>query len=180
MVSPFRAAARFDSLAAAWHPALRRAAAGALVGWGPVAPALPLGGAPTPRPGAPARFARALRATGRAVTAIGRTFFVGYARPRQQRPACKAGTQGAGMGTSLMWAPGRRAGRRSGTGANRAASQAAGLYVQNRAPRGLGESAGAGLSAPRRAGWRRAKPAVARFLRAPLFQLAPRYARSPF
>lgn len=75
---------------------------------------------------------------------------------------------------------GRRAGRRRGTGATRAVPRAAGLFGQVCGARGDGRSCGAGLASPRRAGWGRAKPAVARFQRASLIQPAPRSASSPY
>lgn len=58
--------------------------------------------------------------------------------------------------------------------------RAAGLFGQVCGARGDGRSCGAGLSAPRRAGWRRAKPAGARFYRASLYQPARRGADGPY
>ena len=109
-----------------------------------------------------------------------RGVFFGYARPRQLRPACKAGTRSGGMGVSLMCPSGKRAGRRPDAGAKRGAPLHAGLFWQTCGARGHGDARGAGLPSSRRAGWGRAKPAVARFLRASLIQPAPRYASSPY
>lgn len=109
-----------------------------------------------------------------------RVVFFGYARPRQLRPACYAGTRSVGAGVSLMCPSGKRAGRRPDAGAKRGAPLHAGLFWQACGARGRGDARGAGLPSPRRAGWGRAKPAVARFLRASLIQPAPRYASSPY
>lgn len=109
-----------------------------------------------------------------------RVVFFGYARPRQLRPACEAGTRSGGAGVSLMCPLGRRAGRRPDAGAKRDAPLHAGLFWQTCGARGHGDARGAGLPSPRRAGWGRAKPAIARFLRASLIQPAPRCASSPY
>lgn len=109
-----------------------------------------------------------------------RVVFFGYARPRQLRPACYAGTRSVGAGVSLMCPSGKRAGRRPDAGAKRGAPLHAGLFWQTCGARGRGDARGAGLPSPRRAGWGRAKPAIARFLRASLIQPAPRYASSPY
>lgn len=109
-----------------------------------------------------------------------RVVFFGYARPRQLRPACDAGKRSGGVGVSLMCPSGKRAGRRPDAGAKRGAPLHAGLFWQTCGARGPGDARGAGLASPRRAGWGRAKPAVARFLRASLIQPAQRGAGSPY
>ena len=108
-----------------------------------------------------------------------RGVFFGYARPRQLRPACIAGMWSGSAGVSLICPSGKRAGRRPDAGAKRGAPLHAGLFWQTCGARRHGDARGAGLASPRRAGWGRAKPAVARFLRASLIQPAPRGAGSP-
>lgn len=150
---------------------------------GPRCPALPSGGAPTPRPRCPAPFGRTLRTAqgfGDSGRGVPPPFFVGYARPRQLRPACYAGTRNGGAGVSLICPSGRRAGRCPGTGAKRGTLCAAGLFWQTCGARERGDAFGCSLRATRRAGWGRAKPAIARFICASLIQPAPRYALRPF